>query len=273
MNLPMNPPPKGAWGLRPAFTVVELLITIAIIAVLAALIFIGVGRGRESARAALCVNNMKQIATNHVLLAEENGGFLVHPWASALRGSGIRHWSEFHTILLSEDFGWDQPEPDVNVRMRTIDQFQCPTAYARKKKQMKEHDDQRGWRTYGLNQKIGVVDDPAAADLGWTDGALTIAEVESPTKLVLVSEAEWEGAKSRYPGAIGPAPGNTSYAHFHNGGFHVGYLDGHVEKHTTDTLLRTGRTLPNGQVGQWSNPEFTLMWRGRLTPRNLGDEE
>lgn len=55
----------------------------------------------------------------------------------------------------------------------------------------------------------------------------------------------------------------------HNGGFNVGYFDGHIEKHTEDTFLITGKTLPNGQKGKWSNLEFALMWRGRLTKRQF----
>ena len=265
----MNPPPKQLSGHKTAFTIVELLVTIAIIVVLAALSFVGFRRVMESARAATCVNNMKQVATNHVILAQENSGFIVHPWASAPQGSWQRNWSEFHTILLSEDFSWLQPAPDVNARMRTMDHFHCPTAYALRKSKMDERDNHRGWRTYGLNQKIGVNLDPDAGQREWTDGAQRLTEVASPAKLVLVSERNWDG--SRYPGAIGPEPNSPGYANFHNGGFNVAYLDGHVERHTKDTFLLTGTTLPNGQVGEWSNPEFALMWRGRLTSRDSGD--
>ena len=88
---------------------VELLVTIAIIVVLGALSFVALGRIRESARAAVCLNNIKQVTATHILLAQENGGNLVHPWTSTIHGSEQRNWSEFHTILLNEDFGWDEP--------------------------------------------------------------------------------------------------------------------------------------------------------------------
>lgn len=260
----MNPPPKGH---RTGFTVVELLVTIAIVVVLAALSFFAFRRVQETAGSATCVSNMKQVATTHVLLAQENGGYLVHPWASAPEGGWQRNWSEFHTILLSEDFGWLQPEPEVSSRMRSMDHFQCPTAYRLRKSKMDGQDNHRGWRTYGLNQKLGIDENPAPGQEEWADGARTLAEVVSPAKLVLVSERKWDGA--RYPGAIGPQRGGPGYADFHKGGFHVAYLDGHVERHTTDTFLISGRTLPNGQGGNWSNPEFALMWRGRLSQREF----
>ena len=47
---------------RPAFTLVELLIVIAIIAVLAAILFPVFARARENARRASCQSNLKQIA-------------------------------------------------------------------------------------------------------------------------------------------------------------------------------------------------------------------
>lgn len=47
--------------LRPAFTLAELLITVAILALLASLLLGAVSRATESARAAACANNLQQI--------------------------------------------------------------------------------------------------------------------------------------------------------------------------------------------------------------------
>ena len=265
----MASPPTNTAGHRVGFTLVELLVTITITVALASLSIVVLRNVRAAARSATCVNNIKQIVATHNILSQETGGFIVHAWASPVKGSELRNWSEFHTILLSEDFDWLQPGPDVSERMRSMKYLCCPTAYALRKSEMARQDDHRGWRTYGLNMKIGLNQDPDPALRAWTDGARTFTEVVSPGKLVLVSEAGWEGARNRYPGAIGPDPVNAGFANFHGGGFHVGYLDGHVERHTADTFLLTGKSLPNGQVGQWTNPEFALMWRGRLTPREV----
>lgn len=57
---------------RRAFTLVELLAVLAIIGVLAALTFIGLGSAREKARAATCVGNLRQCGVALNLFANDN---------------------------------------------------------------------------------------------------------------------------------------------------------------------------------------------------------
>lgn len=56
---------------RPAFTLVELLIVIAIIAILAAILFPVLARARENARRASCQSNLKQIALGATLYIQD----------------------------------------------------------------------------------------------------------------------------------------------------------------------------------------------------------
>jgi prepilin-type processing-associated H-X9-DG protein/prepilin-type N-terminal cleavage/methylation domain-containing protein len=70
---------------RAAFTLVELLVVIGIIAVLVSLLLPAINRAREQARAANCLSNLKQIGAAVLMYANENKGEIVplyYPYAT-----------------------------------------------------------------------------------------------------------------------------------------------------------------------------------------------
>jgi len=58
---------------RRGFTLIEMLIVIAIIALLSALIFPALGRAREGARTKVCLSNMKQLGLGFQQYVQDNG--------------------------------------------------------------------------------------------------------------------------------------------------------------------------------------------------------
>ena len=60
---------------RERFTLIELLVVVAIIAILAAMLLPVLGRAKETASMAVCMNNQKQMALSNIMYAEDYGDF------------------------------------------------------------------------------------------------------------------------------------------------------------------------------------------------------
>jgi prepilin-type N-terminal cleavage/methylation domain-containing protein/prepilin-type processing-associated H-X9-DG protein len=69
---------------RGAFTLVELLVVIGIIAVMIGILLPTLNRAREAARQSKCLNNMRQIAVATITFAQENQG-----WMPGRAGGGV----------------------------------------------------------------------------------------------------------------------------------------------------------------------------------------
>ncbi len=96
-------------SMRPAatalcFTLIELLVVVAIIAILAAMLLPVLGRARETARVAACMNNQKQMAVCLAMYADDYGDFppynftgypdthLLHSRRNEFDGTAMYEW-------------------------------------------------------------------------------------------------------------------------------------------------------------------------------------
>src|SRR5260221_2085570 len=116
---------------RRAFTLVELLVVIGIIALLISILLPGLNKAREASRVAKCLSNLGQIGMAAGSYTAENKGYLVpadvlDP-ALASEPEG-RVWSDtWVTILVGLKYLGYPPNVDATVPPSQDNVFHCPS--------------------------------------------------------------------------------------------------------------------------------------------------
>jgi prepilin-type N-terminal cleavage/methylation domain-containing protein len=119
---------------RKAFTLVELVVVMAIIGVVAGLLLPAVQMAREAARRAACSSNLRNIglgfenyiiATGHIPIGSELLSATEHSWASQILPS-----VEETKLFTNLDFKkrWDDPSSNYPVSKANIAIYRCPSA-------------------------------------------------------------------------------------------------------------------------------------------------
>ncbi len=235
-------------GHRLYFTLIELLIVIAIIAILAALLLPALNQARERARTLSCINNQKQIMTILALYTDAHDGKIL-PWNGGRDGSSGKWQSLLYAYMNGTkvaDWGFFGPDN------RPYPPFACPATTEALSPQ-----NGGGGIHYGANAHTGRTLDGGQSggffpNVSYTTTRYrTIGSIRHPSQLAAVVDLDRPGiwaspgvfaGRGELCGVIG---GNFDFTMDvingakwrHNGGVNIAMGDGHVE-------FRTARSIP-----------------------------
>lgn len=187
-------PPRG-------FTLVELLTVISILSLLAALLMPGLKAARETGRAMICLNNIRQLVLADSLYADDNDGKLV-PYRNTI----YRYYPELLTRYVGATSVTDP---------RFSKLVQCPSLRS----------DEAYYQSYGYPFTIGQNDYLA----GWEDivslPPVSIGNLRQPSRTALFGDTTGTSSiRFYYESTIAGYPPNTPWRH--SNGMNVGYADG-----------------------------------------------
>lgn len=214
---------------RRGFSLIELLATIGIVALLASVAIPTLSKMQEKGHSAKCVSNLKQWGAVTMAYVADHDGAL--PCNNPDDADGHTIW---YAVLWPYVFPESGISPDVPPTpgyfppewKRTI--FECPNM-------MKTDPKTSAYRSYGFNLSAGD---------NKTSSPDKLASILRPASTAMIGEAKASNAL-----------GITTITARHDGNCNVVYMDGHVGSVKPDTKLTT-----NYQDAFWGQTKFESKW-------------
>lgn len=208
-----------------AFTLIEMLIAIAVVAVLAMLLMPLTQNIREKASETQCVSNLRLLGQVTLLYAQDNEGKMPYIAASSsIPGSVDRHWRRQFLPYLGMEI------TAASVRDTP---FICPPH----RELIESKNGIGGIPNYGMNIYLEN---------------LPLADIEVPARTLLATEAKLIGASPseqlNESGIKSAVPGGK----VHRGGQNILYVDGHIEWFENAQLLGDAPYASGGREDVWS---------------------
>jgi prepilin-type processing-associated H-X9-DG protein len=228
---------------------VELLVVIAVIAILGSLLLPALSKAKESGRSTLCKSNMRQLSLGMLLYSDENNEYL--PWP----GEADRNWTPdwvyggqpdtlpktpsawknrsygFHAesgSVFSYVTGQRRMLPYSERYTNTFAVYRCPSTGAIGRAQRVN---------FSMNGDL----DPGAGNSRMAPAGVKQTAVINPVqKILLVNE---DPATMRNAAFHAGGTAATGVFVLHNGRVNVGFIDGHLEQMKSKKVLDIQRGL------------------------------
>jgi prepilin-type N-terminal cleavage/methylation domain-containing protein/prepilin-type processing-associated H-X9-DG protein len=235
-----------------AFTLIELLVVIAIIAVLLAILLPSLSGARESARAARCASNLRQIGAAMFLYAGANGDFAPREGVEPL-GPRVNRppWACVLRPYLDDGAGNGF---DTGDKFERAPYYHCPS---RLRDGHNVH--------YVVNGvpflRPGVIDPRGASDDRYRRGLMKLTMVARPASCIYLAEYAEDPQGVYYNTLYGGNPPDIRIAQ---------YYDVWAEPHLSGPPTAI-RVFPRRHSGTGSNACFFDGHAGRVAWRDISD--
>jgi prepilin-type N-terminal cleavage/methylation domain-containing protein/prepilin-type processing-associated H-X9-DG protein len=211
---------------RHGFTLVEILVVIAIIAVLAAIAFPGYKSMLENSRATQCTANLREIFNGIQGYVQDNNG--IYPPSTTGKNGVNGYWFAAIGPYLGEGRRFDQSKVKTGPWPQNIP-FACPSCT------------NHGWGGAGIDVGINGYQVGATVNTNNVTTAMRIAKASALSTTLLVADAAGPGGGGAWQtgwriGAGGGQFDGSNIATRHKGRANVLYFDGHVGQVTAEQL-------------------------------------
>lgn len=222
-------PVRTRWreGSPVAFTLVELLTAIAIIALLAGLAFPALSRVHARSMQLVCTSNLRQLGQVFLTYAGDNNGTLP---ASTLNDRSLTAGSSWSLMLMNY----------MGMRFPSLNQktpFLCPAA-------LDTFPNHQAVRTYAMNYQNLPTVSSIAPDRGWSQQS-RLSWHTKPAQTILLLDARGTVSQGSSSGDFNLSLYPTVVDWRHDNGLNGLFIDGHVESFKKTDTARLEQDINN----------------------------